>query len=281
MDIMSGQLSREMMNDTGVKVAVAFGGATAMGGFIGDTVRAALDKDTTKTGVGIQAGKSLVGGAGMFLKIMAQMVTFVFFINILLPSGIWFIALVNYFIEISLYLAIAPISIILMIFQVYHMSVQKYINVLIVLLLYPSVLVSLYFIVLFLDMMLPLMIYSFIPFFNDASTVASVVKIAFGGGDGVVSDVANSIAEGIATTSVGASVGGLVAMGISMLLSLFLSTYLIFMILRAQSVLTSMMQGSGMNMMGDGQGFAGEAEQKLKMMGRQGAVVGGMTNMGV
>lgn len=281
MDIMSGQLSREMMNDTGVKVAVAFGGATAIGGFIGDTVRAALDKDTTKTGVGIQAGKSLVGGAGMFLKIMAQMVTFVFFINILLPSGIWFIALVNYFIEISLYLAIAPISIILMIFQVYHMSVQKYINVLIVLLLYPSVLVSLYFIVLFLDMMLPLMIYSFIPFFNDASTVASVVKIAFGGGDGVVSDVANSIAEGIATTSVGASVGGLVAMGISMLLSLFLSTYLIFMILRAQSVLTSMMQGSGMNMMGDGQGFAGEAEQKLKMMGRQGAVVGGMTNMGV
>ena len=42
-----------------------------------------------------------------------------------------------------------------------------------------------------------------------------------------------------------------------------------------------MRQGSGMNMMGDGQGFAGEAEQKLKMMGRQGAVVGGMTNMGV
>lgn len=260
---MSNNLSRTTFNE-------AMFGIGAGSSIVGGIVQAFKGAKTDK-------GISLDMSAGLLtaVKILFYVVMFVFFVNILLPTGLWFIALVNYFIEIALYLAIAPIAIILMVFQVYKGAVQKYINVLIMLLLYPSVLVAMFFIVLFLDMMLPLMIFSFIPFFNDPTATAGMISSAFQVDTNGLSDLVEQMSSFIGTQGIAGNIAGLIGIFICMMLQVFLSSYLIFMLLRVQSILAQCLQGSGFNMVDSG-GFAQEGEQKIKMMSRGSAMTGSL-----
>ena len=207
------------------------------------------------------AGIDLVKNVGTTLFMIAK---WLFVINVLLPSGIWMLALLGYFTEVSMYLSIAPIMLMLMIFQVYHGIVTKYINILIMLFLYPSVLVSLYFIVLFIDMMLPMLIYSFFPWFNNSNALGAAIQTTFGQG-GATEAVTTAL-----TMSGGAgSIGDFLGILGQMLATTLLSSYLVVMILKAQSILTSMLQGGGADMIGQN-GFTSEANQRLQRMSASG-----------
>lgn len=253
MSEMSQNLSREKTNDYVAKVS----GALAIGSTTVDILRG--------------GGKDIPKASVTMMKILGYAFLIMFFINILLPTGIWFIVLMTYFIEISLYLAIAPIAIILMIFQVYHGAVQKFINVLIMLFLYPVTLVALFFIVLFLDMMLPILIFSFIPFFNDAQGLSAMLSVAWGTGfDSGTLKSAFGLGDFVSMMSAGggyfAKGANLVSLIIMSALSAVLGIYLLFMLFRANTILAQTIQGSGFNMM-EGQGFGQEAERKLRMLG--------------
>lgn len=219
----------------------------------------------TKMMKGAGSTFSIIGAGGKFIAVILFVL---FIVNIILPTGIWFIALLTYYIEIALYLAIAPIAIILMIFQSYHGAVQKYINVLIMLLLYPSVLVALYFIVLFIDMMIPMLLFSFIPFFNDVSSLTSAAQLSFGGDNAV-----STITEWLLSTDAVGSVASFASLAVMSILSVIMSTYLLFMLLRANSILASTLQGGGMNMVDSSSSVGGDTERKLKAMTQ----VGGMS----
>lgn len=261
----SDSLSREEVNNNAVRVGTAVGILTSVGTLAQEAVKDEKNPDPSKEKHMLKAaGKSML----TMLKIMATVYMIMFFVNILLPTGVWFIALMNYYIEIALYLAIAPVAIILMIFQVYHGAVQKFINVLIMLLLYPSVLVALYFVVLFLDMMLPILIFSFIPFFNDGKGLAAMLNTGWSGGDSGSQMINFSAIMEKAVTASGAFevVPQTISIVAMTLLTLLLGTYLIFMLFRANTILAQTIQGSGFNMM-EGQGFGQEAERKLRMMG--------------
>ena len=200
-----------------------------------------------------------------------MLIFIMFLVNIILPTGIWFIALLGYYIEIAVYLSIAPIALILMIFQSYHGAVQKYINVLIMLLLYPSALVAMYFLVLFLDMMMPMLIFSFIPFFNDTNALGTALNISLG-----ENTLLSTITEFVITIGPnGADVGSIASIVIVSILTILMSTYLIFMILRVNGILSQCLQGGGFSMVDANSGVGADSERKLKGL----AAVGGAKGM--
>lgn len=207
------------------------------------------------------AAVDLAKNTGTMLFMIAK---WLFVINVLLPSGIWMLALLGYFTEVSMYLSIAPIMLMLMIFQVYHGIVTKYINILIMLFLYPSVLVSLYFIVLFIDMMLPMLIYSFFPWFNNSNALGAAIQTTFGQGGAT-----EAITTALTMSGGAGSVGDFLGLLGQIIATTLLSSYLVVMILKAQSILTSMLQGGGADMIGQN-GFTSEANTRLQRMSASG-----------
>ena len=132
--------------------------------------------------------------------------------------------------------------------------------------LYPSVLVSLYFIVLFIDMMLPMLIYSFFPWFNNSNALGAAIQTTFGQGD-----VTEAITTALTMSGGAGSVGDFLGLLGQIIATTLLSSYLVVMILKAQSILTSMLQGGGADMIGQN-GFTLEANQRLQRMSASGPV---------
>lgn len=237
LDTFTSVLSQKFKNNTIMNVGT---GAS----FIAGTMTAAGGISNFMQGKGgatVNAVESAFKGAGTMLKVFSSVFMIVFGINILFPTFIWFIALLDYFVQISLFFALAPIVVVLSVFRTYMEASRKLIGILIYLMLYPTALVSMYFIVLFLDMMMPLMIYSFIPFFNDSSSFEVITKITFGAGEST--PMAINLLTNL-MTSMGMSGGNLVATFISMILgiilTMFLSTYLLIMLLKANRILSQL-----------------------------------------
>ena len=74
------------------------------------------------------------------------------------------LVIISYYIAMSIYIAVFPIAFMFMVFQSYRQSFVQYVNVLIGFILLPIVLVSMYFVILYVDMLLPLFMFEFFPF---------------------------------------------------------------------------------------------------------------------
>lgn len=272
MHTISEYSSREKVNELSQKFGM---GAAALSGIVsGMSSWSKIAKEEVKEKQKSTLKKLLSSGTdgiATVVKILLMLIFIMFLVNIILPTGVWFIALLGYYIEIAVYLSIAPIALILMIFQSYHGAVQKYINVLIMLLLYPSALVAMYFLVLFLDMMMPMLIFSFIPFFNDTNALGTALNISLG-----ENTLLSTITEFIITTGPnGADVGSIASIVIVSILTILMSTYLIFMILRVNGILAQCLQGGGFSMVDANSGVGADSERKLKGL----AAVGGAKGM--
>ena len=266
---MSNNLTRESQTKIAVFAGATAGGLTWLIEEAGKTPERL--KEMFSGGLANGVGKFIQNNAAATMDLTKNIGTLLFMIakwlfviNVLLPSGIWMLALLGYFTEVSMYLSIAPIMLMLMIFQVYHGIVTKYINILIMLFLYPSVLVSLYFIVLFIDMMLPLLIYSFFPWFNNANALGAAIQTTFGQGGAT-----EAITTALTMSGGAGSIGDFLGLLGQMLATTLLGSYLVVMILKAQSILTSMLQGGGADMIGQN-GFTSEANQRLQRMSASG-----------
>ena len=118
--------------------------------------------------VGIEETKKSSGGSGLLsaLATIGLVPLIIFFINVILPAFIWMLVIISYYLEMSVYIAIFPIAFMFMIFQSYRQSMVQYVNVLIGFILLPIVLTSMYFIILYVDLLLPLFLKQFLPFFG-------------------------------------------------------------------------------------------------------------------
>ena len=157
----------------------------------------------------------------------------IFFINIILPSFLWMLVIISYYIEMSIYIAVFPIAFMFMVFQSYRQSFVQYVNVLIGFILLPIVLVSMYFVILYVDMLLPMFMYEFFPFLKGYNEFTNAFSSTMSG------SVTNEI--------VGALSGGLIAMfgtTIYTVINLILSSILLLSLFRANEYMSKILNVS-------------------------------------
>lgn len=130
------------------------------------------------------------------IKIIGGVYFAIFFVNVVLPAFVWMFAIVTYYIEMSMYVAVFPIGFMFMIFQSYRQSLHQYINMLLGFILMPIILVSMYFVVLYIDMLLPMFFKQFMPFFASNHEFGNAFKTAFGGQGDLLQTVMNNVMEG-------------------------------------------------------------------------------------
>lgn len=114
----------------------------------------------------LQTPKETISGTWDSIKTMIGIPFILFFVNVLLPSFIWLFVIISYHLEMSIYIAIIPIAFIFMVFQSYRQGLMNYVNMLLGFILLPIILVTMYFVVLYIDMLIPLFIHELMPFFG-------------------------------------------------------------------------------------------------------------------
>lgn len=130
------------------------------------------------------------------IKIIGGVYFAIFFVNVVLPAFVWMFAIVTYYIEMSMYVAVFPIGFMFMIFQSYRQSLHQYINMLLGFILMPIILVSMYFVVLYIDMLLPMFFKQFMPFFGSYSEFSNAFSVAFGSQTGLLDSLASDVIGG-------------------------------------------------------------------------------------
>ena len=130
------------------------------------------------------------------IKIIGGVYFAIFFVNVVLPAFVWMFAVITYYIEMSMYVAVFPIGFMFMIFQSYRQSLNQYINMLLGFILMPIILVSMYFVVLYIDMLMPMFFKQFMPFFASNHEFSNSFNTAFGGQGTWLKDLMGSIVEG-------------------------------------------------------------------------------------
>lgn len=183
---------------------------------------------------GGKAGAIKGGITGIWeaIKTIGLMPILLFFVNVLMPSFVWMFAILTYYVEMSIYLALVPISIIFMIFQSYRQAFTQYVNVLISLILLPVVLTSIYFVVLYIDMLIPIFMHDFLPFFKGYDEFSSAIM---------------SNGSGFINSSVGIVGGGIMELlgtTIYTIINIVLSSILILTFLRANEYMTKILNVS-------------------------------------
>ncbi|WP_323593829.1 hypothetical protein [Aliarcobacter butzleri] len=114
----------------------------------------------------LQTPKESVTGIWDSLKTMVGIPMVLFFVNVLLPSFIWLFVIITYHFEMSFYVAIVPIIFVFMVFQSYRQGLIQYVNMLLGFILLPIILVTMYFVILYIDMLIPLFMHELMPFFG-------------------------------------------------------------------------------------------------------------------
>ncbi|MFY4758201.1 hypothetical protein ACOTVZ_10190 [Aliarcobacter butzleri] len=115
----------------------------------------------------LQTPKESVSGIWDSIKTMVGIPFILFFVNVLLPSFIWLFVIITYHFEMSFYVAIVPIVFVFMVFQSYRQGLIQYVNMLLGFILLPIILVTMYFVVLYIDMLIPLFMHELMPYFGN------------------------------------------------------------------------------------------------------------------
>ncbi len=185
------------------------------------------------TGDKSNPASTLFGGIFDAIKTVGVGIFGVYFLNTIFPAAIWMFTMITYYIEMAVYVAVFPIAFMFMIFQSYRQSLVQYMNILIGLILYPIVLVSLYFIVLYVDLLIPMFMKHFLPFFSGYDEFKQSFTMVFGGN--TTSKIAGSVA-GAAMEVLGSL--------IYTVINFMLSTLLILTWLRAHEYMSKILNVS-------------------------------------
>ncbi|WP_193220966.1 hypothetical protein, partial [Aliarcobacter butzleri] len=193
-------------------------------------------KNVVATKFMLQTPKETASGIWDSLKTIAGIPLILFFVNVLLPSFIWLFVIISYYLEMSIYIAIVPIGFIFMVFQSYRSGIMNYINMLLGFILLPIILVTMYFVVLYIDMLIPLFMHELMPFFGNFDQFSNAFV---GGNDGIVNKgigyLGGGIMEMIGTT-------------IYTIINLVLSSLLLLIFFRANEYLSKILSVSTIGM---------------------------------
>ncbi|MDH1976347.1 hypothetical protein [Aliarcobacter butzleri] len=184
----------------------------------------------------LQTPKETINGVWDSIKTIAGIPLILFFVNVLLPSFIWLFVIISYFLEMSIYVSIVPIAFIFMVFQSYRQGLMNYVNMLLGFILLPIILVVMYFVVLYIDMLIPLFIYELMPFFGNFDQFSNAF---LSGNDGLLNKgigyLGGGIMEMIGTT-------------IYTIINLVLSSLLLLTFFRANEYLSKVLSVSTIGM---------------------------------
>lgn len=184
----------------------------------------------------LQTPKESVSGIWDSIKTLAGIPLILFFVNVLLPSFIWLFVIISYFLEMSIYVAIVPIAFVFMVFQSYRQGLMNYVNMLLGFILLPIILVVMYFVVLYIDMLIPLFMHELMPFFGSFDQFTNAF---LSGNNGIVNKgigyLGGGIMEVIGTT-------------IYTLINLVLSSLLLLTFFRANEYLSKVLSVSTIGM---------------------------------
>ncbi|WP_152057862.1 hypothetical protein [Aliarcobacter butzleri] len=184
----------------------------------------------------LQTPKESVTGIWDSLKIMVGIPFILFFVNVLLPSFIWLFVIISYHLEMSIYIAIVPIGFIFMVFQSYRSGIMNYINMLLGFILLPIILVTMYFVVLYIDMLIPLFMHELMPFFGNFDQFTNAF---LSGNDGILN-------KGLAFA--GGGIMEMIGTTIYTLINLVLSSLLLLTFFRANEYLSKILSVSSIGM---------------------------------
>jgi len=123
----------------------------------------------------------IVGAFGLVYGLM-------FLVSIVIPSVLWLFVNLAYYVEVAIYIAILPIGFIFLIFQSYNQGYSKFFYMLLAFILFPTILTSIFFVTLYMDMLVPIFLKEFLPFASSSQTLASSINIAMGGNDGIINN---------------------------------------------------------------------------------------------
>ncbi|UXC29135.1 hypothetical protein N3114_10840 [Aliarcobacter butzleri] len=193
-------------------------------------------KNVVATKFMLQTPKEGVSGVWDSIKTLAGIPLILFFVNVLFPAFIWLFVIISYYLEMSIYLAIVPIGFIFMVFQSYRSGIMNYINMLLGFILLPIILVTMYFVVLYIDMLIPLFMHELMPFFGNFDEFSNAFM---SGNDGLLNKslgyVGGGIMEVIGTT-------------IYTIINLVLSSLLLLTFFRANEYLSKVLSVSTIGM---------------------------------
>ncbi|MCT7581753.1 hypothetical protein N5U12_07150 [Aliarcobacter butzleri] len=184
----------------------------------------------------LQTPKETAGGIWDSIKTMVGIPLILFFVNVLLPSFIWLFVIITYYFEMSFYIAIVPIAFVFMVFQSYRQGLMNYINMLLGFIMLPIILVTMYFVVLYIDMLIPLFMHELMPYFGNFDQFSNAF---LSGNDGLLNKgigyLGGGIMEMIGTT-------------IYTIINLVLSSLLLLTFFRANEYLSKILSVSSIGM---------------------------------
>lgn len=184
----------------------------------------------------LQTPKETIGGVWDSIKTIAGIPLILFFVNVLLPSFIWLFVIISYFLEMSIYVAIVPIAFIFMVFQSYRQGLMNYVNMLLGFILLPIILVVMYFVVLYIDMLIPLFMHELMPFFGSFDQFSNAFV---SGNDGLLN-------KGLAFA--GGGIMEMIGTTIYTIINLVLSSLLLLTFFRANEYLSKVLSVSTIGM---------------------------------
>ncbi|MCT7548705.1 hypothetical protein N5U18_09405 [Aliarcobacter butzleri] len=184
----------------------------------------------------LQTPKETIGGFWDSIKTMVGIPLILFFVNVLLPSFIWLFVIISYYLEMSIYIAIVPIGFIFMVFQSYRTGIMNYINMLLGFILLPIILVTMYFVILYIDMLIPLFMHELMPFFGNFDEFTNAF---LSGNDGLLN-------KGLAFA--GGGIMEILGTTIYTIINLVLSSLLLLTFFRANEYLSKILSVSSIGM---------------------------------
>lgn len=193
-------------------------------------------KNVVATKFMLQSPKETIGGVWDSIKTIAGIPLILFFVNVLLPSFIWLFVIISYYLEMSIYIAIVPIGFIFMVFQSYRSGIMNYINMLLGFILLPIILVVMYFVVLYIDMLIPLFMHELMPFFGNFDQFTNAFV---SGNDGILN-------KGVAY--LGGGIMEMIGTTIYTIINLVLSSLLLLTFFRANEYLSKVLSISTIGM---------------------------------
>jgi hypothetical protein len=143
----------------------------------------------------VGGGKNVALGVGSGIKTLGSFYMLIYFVNVLFPAIIWMFMIITYYLEMSVYLAVFPIALLFMVFSSRGQAMQKLLNVLVGMILLPIIFVSMYFIVLNIDMMLPAFIERLLPFFKNYQSISTSMSMSLGGTENVSTQILGNISN--------------------------------------------------------------------------------------
>lgn len=184
----------------------------------------------------LQTPKESVSGIWDSIKTMGIIPMILFFVNVLLPSFIWLFVIITYYFEMSFYLCVVPIVFVFMVFQSYRQGLIQYVNMLLGFILIPIILVTMYFVVLYIDMLIPLFMHELMPFFGNFDQFTNAF---LSGNDGLLN-------KGIAY--LGGGIMEIIGTTIYTIINLVLSSLLLLTFFRANEYLSKVLSVSTIGM---------------------------------